>query len=145
MADHRPFSSREEIHHFAADVWWRLGEADWTEAFAAHPQIGDTSGHSTSSDPQNWSKDEQAGSSRADKGTLQKLASANETYRRRFGFIFIICATGKSSEEMLDALESRLGNDPIDELPVAAREQMEITHLRIEKLLDELEHGTERS
>jgi OHCU decarboxylase len=72
---------------------------------------------------------------KADAATLKALADANRSYRARFGHIFLICATGKTSKEILENLQQRLPNDPRTELLVAAEEQRKITRLRLEKLL----------
>ena len=67
----------------------------------------------------------------------QRLADANRDYEARFGYIFIVCATGKSADEMLALLEARLRHDADDELLIAAEEQRKITRLRLRKLLEE--------
>src|SRR4029079_9101865 len=97
------------------------------EAFAAHPRIGEKGGR--------WSQQEQAGARGADAEILADLAEANRLYESRFEHIFIVCATGKSAEEMLGLLRARLDNNPETELRVAAEEQRKITSLRLEKLL----------
>ncbi len=113
----------------AADrIWWSLEREDWLEAFAAHPKIGESSNSK-------WSQQEQARASGASSETLAELRSANRAYAEKFGYIFIVCATGKSAEEMLALLNRRIGNDPETELRIAAGEQLRITYLRLEKLL----------
>ena len=129
MAQGRPFASVEEIAAAADTAWWALGRPDWLEAFAAHPQIGGSAPASA------WSAAEQAGVAGAAERTRHRLAEANREYQARFGYIFIVCATGKSADEMLDLLEGRLRNDPDHELRVAAEEQRKITQLRLTKLL----------
>jgi 2-oxo-4-hydroxy-4-carboxy-5-ureidoimidazoline decarboxylase len=129
MAQARPFASPQEMSAAADTAWWALGRSDWLEAFAAHPQIG------TSAPVSAWSATEQAGVAGAAERTRQRLAEANQDYRARFGYIFIVCATGKSADEMLDLLETRLHNDPDHELRAAAEEQRKITQLRLTKLL----------
>jgi 2-oxo-4-hydroxy-4-carboxy-5-ureidoimidazoline decarboxylase len=84
-----------------------------------------------------WASQEQRGARAASDATLEALARGNRAYAQRFGYIFIVCATGRSADEMLAMLESRLGNDPADELRIAAAEQMKITRLRLEKLLED--------
>ena len=84
-----------------------------------------------------WSSQEQWGVSDASSDVRERLASRNRDYVERFGYIFIICATGKSAEEMLATLEQRLTNAPDEELRIAAEEQRRITQLRLRKLLDE--------
>ena len=129
MTQGRPFASVEEMSAAADTAWWALGRPDWLEAFAAHPQIGASAPVSA------WSAAEQAGVAGAAERTRGRLAEANREYQSRFGYIFIVCATGKSADEMLDLLEGRLRNDPDHELRIAAEEQRKITQLRLTKLL----------
>ena len=111
-----------------------LAEADWREAFAAHPRIG-ASPHGGSHAAQHWAREEQKGAAGAKDATLRALEEGNRAYEAKFGFVFLICATGKTAEEMLAALEARMHNDPSAELRVAVEEQKKITRLRLEKLL----------
>ena len=136
MAGGRPFHRLAELLTKADSVWWSLGEEDWLEAFRAHPKIGEKKATATqSAQAQNWSADEQSGTAGAAAVTMNELAASNLEYERRFGFIYIVCATGKSSEEMLRILKERLENDSQTELRNAAEEQRKITRLRLEKLL----------
>jgi OHCU decarboxylase len=128
MSEERPFRDTEQLLEMADRVWWSLTPADWREAFAAHPRIGETSGS-------RWSQQEQSGAASAQAAVLAELAEANREYERRFGHIFIVCATGKTAEEMLGLLRARLSNDPETELKVAAEEQRKITRLRLQKWL----------
>jgi 2-oxo-4-hydroxy-4-carboxy-5-ureidoimidazoline decarboxylase len=115
----------------AGDAIWRsLAPADRLEAFAAHPKIGDRARGSS------WSDGEQSGMHTAADDVRRRLASGNADYESRFGYIFIVCATGKTAGEMMAALESRLSNDPVVELEVASEEQRKITRLRLAKLMD---------
>ncbi len=139
MADNRPFRAVEELKSFATSTWWSLETDDWMEAFSAHPKIGDAP--ASERHMVDWSSEEQSGVRQATADVERKLVEGNRIYETRFGFIYIICATGKSATEMLSALEERLENDPLDELQIAAEEQMKITLLRLDKLLDELEHN----
>lgn len=131
-----PFSNDEALHQKADEVWNALGKEDFLEAFTHHPQIGASKEHlrtkfqSTAS----WSSGEQAGLSQASEDVLDRLVDGNKAYLDRFGYIFIVCATGKSAEEMAELLEHRLPNEPDVELRVAAQEQAKITHIRLEKL-----------
>ncbi len=125
----RPFRSSSRLEDVAEDTWWHLERADWLEAFSKHPQIGEKGKVSQ------WSAQEQSGMNSAAIQTAQKLAELNQTYFDKFGWIFIVCATGKSADEMLGLLESRLPNNPTDELSIAAAEQNKITLLRLRKLL----------
>jgi allantoicase len=134
MAAAHPFQSRAEMFGVAKHIWWHLDERDWTKAFSAHPEIGNDIG-TQFGDTSDLSSQEQLGLADAAMDTLTALASANVMYRERFGFIFLICATGKSGEEMLAHLRSRMNNPPENEIRIAAGEQAKITRLRLEKLL----------
>jgi OHCU decarboxylase len=136
MAVRRPYADERQLIERAERVWWGLTGDDWLEAFRAHPQIGETRpARDTGEGARRWSEEEQAGARAAAAETLDALAEANRTYQERFGHIFIVCATGRSSAEMLDALRRRLSNDPDTELCVAAEQQRRITLLRLRKLL----------
>ncbi|MDQ6760204.1 MAG: 2-oxo-4-hydroxy-4-carboxy-5-ureidoimidazoline decarboxylase [Acidobacteriota bacterium] len=129
MGNARPFESVAALNSEADQIWWRLAPADWLEAFHAHPRIGGPTSDSV------WAAQEQAAVGSAANSTLTELAQANEEYQAKFGYLFIVCATGKSAEEMLAILRSRLGNDPEDELQIAATEQSKIARIRLEKLV----------
>ena len=134
MVARRPFPSTAALQADAETVWASLGREDLLEAFAHHPRIGGGAAPKAAPDAQAWSRQEQARVGDADAATRAALAAANERYFERFGYIFIVCATGKSAGEMLGLLEARLPNEPTRELAVAAREQAKITRLRLEKL-----------
>jgi len=137
ISDARPFATTAQLLVRADEIWWNLDEEDWLEAFRAHPKIGEKKAAATqSAEAQRWSSQEQSESERAAAETKSALAEGNREYEQRFGFIFIICATGKSAEELLGALNGRLNNDPETELRVAAEEQRKITQLRLLKLLE---------
>ena len=85
-----------------------------------------------------WSTGEQAGITGAGEATLEALAKGNRDYKERFGHVFLVCATGKTAEEMLALLEERIDNPPENELRIAAGEQAKVTQLRLKKLLEEL-------
>ena len=136
MAQALPYQNAETLIAKANDVWWSLEAEDWLEAFRSHPKIGEKKAAAPVSDQaRQWSGQEQAGVSNAPRETVDALAALNHTYEQKFGYIFIICATGKTSEEMLSALRKRLDNDPATELPIAAAEQSKITELRLKKLI----------
>ena len=136
MSDARPFSNSDELSSVADEIWWKLNEEDWLEAFRAHPKIGEKKAEAgQSAQAQQWSANEQSESQKAAAETKAALVDGNREYEQRFGFIFIICATGKSAEEILEALNGRLNNDAKTELRAAAEEQRKITRLRLEKLL----------
>ena len=137
ISDARPFSNSDDLSAKADEIWWSLSEEDWLEAFRAHPKIGEKKAEAAQSpDAGAWSAQEQSESERAAAETKAALAQGNREYERRFGFIFIICATGRSAEEILTALTGRLHNDPETELRMAAEEQRKITQLRLQKLLE---------
>jgi hydroxyisourate hydrolase len=140
MAAQRPFAGVEALAASADATWRALAEADWLEAFAAHPRIGSggagKAGGAGRSGGAAWSDDEQAGVAGAAEQTRHRLEEANRDYEARFGYIFIVCATGKTGDEMLALLERRLRHRPGDELRIAAEEQRKITQLRLKKLLE---------
>jgi 2-oxo-4-hydroxy-4-carboxy-5-ureidoimidazoline decarboxylase len=136
MAVARPFPSADAMAVAADAIWWSLEPADWLEAFAAHPRIGETGGgRGATREVGEWSASEQAGVAEAAEEPRRRLAAANRDYEARFGYIFVVCATGKTAGAMLDLLDRRLRNDPHEELLVAAEEQRKITRLRLAKLL----------
>jgi len=132
MTARRPYVDETELLNSAREIWHNLTGADWLEAFAAHPQIGDKP--SPSAKAAAWSAGEQAGAANAADATRAALADANRRYQEKFGWIFIVCAAGKSADEMLALLHQRLDNDPTKELRIAAAEQEKITLLRLHKL-----------
>lgn len=137
MAGERPFHDLQELLAKADAVWWALDAEDWLEAFSRHPKIGEKeSSRAQAKDARQWSEQEQAGTHSADEETRLALAEANREYERKFGHIYIICATGKTADEMLTILRERLQNGSDRELRVAAEEQRKITHLRLGKLLE---------
>ena len=132
----RPYDSLEILLATADDIWWSLNPNDWLEAFRSHPKIGEKkAADKVSAQAQQWSGQEQSGVGNASNKTIDSLATLNHEYEQKFGFIFIICATGKTTDEMLAALRERLTHDPAAELPIAAAEQSKITALRLKKLL----------
>lgn len=138
MAEARPFASQIELEQRAETIWRSLRPEDWLEAFRAHPKIGGKKASTKqSSQAQAWSAQEQAGTHHAGADIKAALAEANRKYELRFGFIYIVCATGKSLAELLANLNARLGNETPTELEIAAEEQCKIMHLRLEKLLAE--------
>ena len=160
LAGRRPFQDKEQLLLAGDEIWGSLGREDWLEAFRAHPRIGEkkeepqrrpsTSLPSTSlraggaggerrgnaEREAGWSEEEQDGTRGASGETRAALAEANRAYEARFGHIFLVCATGKTSEEMLALLRQRLQNDADAELGIAAEQQRQITHLRLERLLE---------
>ena len=132
MMRRRPFASREIVLSAARDVWLALDERDWREAFGHHPKIGDRDAlQRRFPESHRLSEQEQAGVDGAHEDVLGELASRNQEYEARFGYIFIVCATGKRADEMLALLRERLTNNPADEIRLAAGEQGKITALRL--------------
>jgi carbon-monoxide dehydrogenase small subunit len=136
LAAARPFPDPVALFTASDAIWLRLDEADWDEAFASHPRIGakKAPGAATAKSA-SWSSQEQSGVSSAGNDTQQRLRLGNEAYEARFGRTYIVCATGKSAEEMLAMLERRLGNPPDVELREAVEQQRQITQLRLRKWL----------
>ena len=136
MAEARPFADEAALFETADAVWWGLTEADWLEAFRSHPKIGEKKAEAGQTGREKaWSAGEQSGMDAAADATRAALAEGNRAYAARFGHIYIVCATGKTADEMLSILRSRLDNDAATELRVAAEEQRKITRIRLEKLL----------
>lgn len=137
MMPHVPAEDLVELLEDAELEWWNCTEDDWKEAFAAHPKIGDAASLAHKLHPtHSWASEEQKSVGSASGETLQALAEANKLYEEKFGYIFIVCATGKSAEEILGMIHTRLMNSPEEEIKIAADEQNSITKLRIEKLVD---------
>lgn len=133
MVARRPFASLDALSAEANQMWSAMHEEDWLEAFASHPRIGQHASGSTSSRAAAWSKQEQSSIESADAGVLADLADGNRRYFERFGFTYIVCATGKSTDEMLAILQRRLANERAAELHEAAEEQRQIMQIRLRK------------
>ena len=136
MARERPFRNDEALFQESERLWSTQGPPEWREAMGHHPRIGDVSRlrekyKATGA----WSEQEQRGMDGAGEDVIQALADGNRAYEERFGFIFLVCATGKSAAQMLGLLRERMNNPPDQELRVAAGEQAKITRIRLEKLL----------
>lgn len=128
----RPFGSDAALKAAAREQWFLLGENDWLEAFSHHPKIGDRSSLAARFPAtHDLSAREQSAVAVASARVIEQLAHANEEYFAKFGFIFIVCATGKSAIEMLQLMRDRLDNDRATELRIAAEEQAKITALRL--------------
>jgi OHCU decarboxylase len=134
VASRRPFATVEALHKAADAIWWNLERADWLAAFSQHPQIGDGTASGSGSARQ-WAEGEQTGARAATEEVKARLARGNRAYLDKFGYIYIVCATGKSAAGMLAILEQRLQNDLPSELAIAAEQQRLITRIRLEKLL----------
>lgn len=136
LAARRPFNDEWSLMMESDEIWCCLGKPDWLEAFSKHPRIGERKApQSTSMQSAKWSAQEQQGVATAADAVQSELAEANHEYERRFGRVFIVCATGKSAHEMLDILRRRLRNDDATELNEAVEEQRKITKIRLKKWL----------
>jgi 2-oxo-4-hydroxy-4-carboxy-5-ureidoimidazoline decarboxylase len=136
MAGLRPFKDRQSLLDAADALWDECGAKEWLEAFAHHPRIGGKDAlRAKFAATKEWAQGEQAGAAAADEATLDALAAGNAAYEQKFGFLFIVCATGKTAAQMLDLLKSRLPHDAETEMRLAAGEQNKITKIRLEKLI----------
>ncbi len=138
MAGARPFADREVLLATAERAADSLAREDWLEAFSHHPRIGETNlAQANFAATATQSKREQSGMAGASDEVRAAFADGNRAYEKKFGHVFLICATGKSGQEMLGALRARTGNDAPTELRNAAAEQRKITRLRLERMLNE--------
>lgn len=135
MSRRRPFASPEAAHAAADEIWSRASETEVLEALRHHPQIGDVGNlREKFASTEKWASNEQSGVRQASEDVLHALHAGNVDYEARFGFIFVVYATGKSADQMLAILQGRLLNTREQELRNAAEEQRKITHNRLEKL-----------
>jgi 2-oxo-4-hydroxy-4-carboxy-5-ureidoimidazoline decarboxylase len=136
MVSRRPLGDEAALLVASDETWRGLSEADWKEAFRRHPRIGESraeqpvEGRSSA-----WSAEEQSGLTAGDEAIKIALADANREYEKRFGYIFIVCASGKSAAEILAILRQRLHHDGMTELREAAEQQRQITEIRLKKWL----------
>lgn len=137
MVAERPIESPEKLRETADRIWSTMEVPDWLEAFAGHPRIGARQVPHAAAKSREWSAQEQAATATAEIGVLERLAKENAEYEERFGFTYIVCATGKCADEMLTILERRLNNDHETELREAAEQQRQITQIRLRKWLEE--------
>ncbi|XP_076956233.1 uric acid degradation bifunctional protein TTL-like isoform X2 [Bidens hawaiensis] len=135
-----PFATYDEAVVAANNIWFnKVDVHGWLEAFAAHPQIGQNPSHNNPTSAQ-WSKGEQSTPlATAIDSTLQELYEWNSRYKQKFGFVFLIFASGRSTPEILSELKRRFSNRPIAEFESAAKEQMKITELRLQKLFSNIQ------
>ena len=140
MVAERPFANIEALIKAAERIWHTMSEADFLEAFQAHPQIGNVDTlRAKYANTKILAAGEQSSVAVASEQILQDLAQGNRDYLEKFGFIFIVFATGKSAEQMLSLLQARLPNDRQTEIKNAAEEQSKITVLRLRRLLGAVE------
>jgi 2-oxo-4-hydroxy-4-carboxy-5-ureidoimidazoline decarboxylase len=136
MVASRPFTDSNSLRDTADNIWKHLSEKDYLQAFEGHPKIGDVGSLKAKyANSKELASGEQSGASSATDEIIAELANSNSEYEEKYGFIFIVCATGKSAREMLALLQDRLNNDRQKELKIASEEQRKIFHLRLEKLL----------
>ena len=136
MIENRPFKDEGALFQAAEKIWHNCLPSDWLQAFSHHPKIGDRKNMEKKfGDTKEWASSEQKGVESANADTLDKLVKLNVDYENRFGYIFIVCATGKSAAEMLELLKARISNKTEDEMKIAMEEQNKITKLRLQKLL----------
>jgi allantoicase len=132
----RPFADDSALLDSAEEAFASLGRKDWLTIFRSHPAIGaKKAAAKQTATARDWSAGEQALAQKGSAETLAVLGAANEAYEATFGHVFLICATGKSSEQILNSLQERLGHDAETEMRIAGDEQRKITRLRLEKLL----------
>lgn len=133
VAAGRPYRDLDDLQRAADGAWWSLEEADWHEAFAAHPRIGERprgdGAHAR------WSTAEQSAAGRAEAAVQDEIARGNRAYEERFGHVFLIAAHGRTGEDILAELRRRLDGTPEEELRTAAEEQAKITRLRLARLV----------
>jgi OHCU decarboxylase len=137
MVAMRPIGSVAELSEAADRVWSTMTEADWMEAFACHPRIGERKATHATAKSTAWSRQEQSVATSAAEKVMAEIAEANKLYEGRYGFTYIVCATGKTAEEMLAILKRRLNSDRATELLEAAEQQRQITQIRLGKWLIE--------
>ena len=128
----RPYVNLAELLETADAAWSKLATADWLEAFAAHPRLGESGGHAP-----RQSEKEQSGIVQAGDATLASLAEENRRYEARFGHVFLFSAAGRTASDVLWAIRQRMSNDAETEVGVAAEEQRKITRLRLGSMLHE--------
>ena len=137
LSDGRPYKSRTTLFATAKRIWFELEPDDWLEAFTHHPRIGDRDSLRTKfENTHQWASQEQLDTATASEEVLESLVTMNRRYEEKFGYIFIVCATGKSAAEMLEILNQRIKNSENEELQIAATEQWKISEIRLNKLLN---------
>ena len=140
LVEKRPFHSEEELLNTAEALWAKCALPDFLEAFSHHPRIGGNiqSLREKYKSTAAWASQEQKGVQGASEEVLEALSSGNTEYEKKFGFVFLICATGRSASEMLDALQKRIVNSKTQEIENAKNEQAKITQIRLKKMLEEI-------
>jgi 2-oxo-4-hydroxy-4-carboxy-5-ureidoimidazoline decarboxylase len=137
MVKARPFECQDSLKETAKIIWQSMMDSDYMEAFEGHPKIGDPESLKEKyRNTHDLASAEQSSMQQATDEVIEELAKLNVEYEIKFGFIFIVCATGKSAEEMRNLIKNRIDNDPEEELNIAAKEQEKITDIRLENLLN---------
>ena len=137
LASRRPIANEAALIKASTSIWFALPEGAWQEAFNSHPRIGQSCAQTHATEESlRWSAQEQRTAITADKTARLALEEANRRYEQKFGRIFIVCAIGKTSAEMLAILEARMKNDAATELREAAEQQRQITQLRLHRWLE---------
>jgi 2-oxo-4-hydroxy-4-carboxy-5-ureidoimidazoline decarboxylase len=136
MTEIFPVNDLQTLLNEAEKNWYQCNENDWKEAFTHHPKIGDINSLKEKfASTSKWAEGEQSAVKQTSTEILQALAEGNKLYEEKFGYIFIVYATGKSAEEMLALLQARLPNKPEEEIMIAMEEQNKIAKLRLQKIL----------
>jgi 2-oxo-4-hydroxy-4-carboxy-5-ureidoimidazoline decarboxylase len=137
LASMRPIADETSLLETSTSIWRNLPEQAWQEAFDSHPRIGQNHAQTHATDESlRWSAQEQHVALADDHAVKQALEAANRLYEQRFGRIFIVCASGKTSAEILAVLQARMQNDAATELREAAKQQRQITQLRLHRWLE---------
>lgn len=137
LVSRRPIADEASLFEASRKVWLALPPQAWQEAFDSHPRIGQTNAQAHATEQSlRWSAQEQSTALSEDRADRLALEEANRRYEQKFGRIFIVCATGKTSTEMVSILEARMKNDETTELHVAAEQQSQITQLRLHRWLE---------
>jgi len=137
LASKRPIEDDASMIELSSRIWLALPEEAWQEAFDSHPRIGQKHAQTQTTDESlRWSAQEQRTAVSGDEAAKLALEEANRRYEQRFGRIFIVCAAGKTSSEILAILEARMNNDDSTELREAAEQQRQITELRLRRWLE---------
>lgn len=137
LASARPIEDAESLVETSSSIWRGLPEEAWREAFDSHPRIGQNHSQAqTTEESLRWSAQEQRAALSKDEAAKLALEDANRRYEERFGRIFIVCASGKTSNEILSILKARMQNDSATELREAAEQQRQITQLRLHRWLE---------
>jgi 2-oxo-4-hydroxy-4-carboxy-5-ureidoimidazoline decarboxylase len=137
MVAARPIENAVDLTRIANRAWIAMEETDWLEAFACHPRIGEKKAAQASERSAVWSRQEQSSVENTLAQVLKELAEDNARYEQQFGFTYIVCATGKTAEEMLEILRRRLAGDRNAELREAAEQQRQILQIRLGKWLSQ--------